>query len=169
MDRDGARIYRTSPPSVMNTRALVGLQRSSARGRADSSASRGMNGGKRVERNFSLKGIILEIDLRQRIRTGEYRGSQAAEPGYVVRAGSTRGFIGRQDACLRHSDYRFGAARLAQVDRKSARGRLPFVGPVEDLPVTKLAATAQTEAPRRYATQRERYHRKLSSAEHAGI
>ena len=108
--------------------------------------------------------MVFEVDVRQRIFAGEGGRLKPAESGNVVGAKAILPLIGRQNARLKHVRHRACVAGLRPDGGKSIGRTESLVGPIEDLPVDELAATAEADAARSDAAQGKGNHAQLASA-----
>ncbi len=116
--------------------------------------------------DFHRHGGISEIHACEGKRAGEaalvhaqktrapFDGRAEAEAGVTARF-VERPLERRLQATFQHAKDRFCAFLLSEQGEERAVGPVAFVGPVEDLPVLQLSATAERDAARADAAQRE--------------
>ena len=107
------------------------------------------------KRDFDGQGGIGEVDARQREFAGEGCRGEAREAGRVVCAQPAGAFEGRLDARFEHAGDGLAVAGLRPDGGEGVRGRVAFVGTVEDLPIAKLPAPSEADAPGADAAERE--------------
>ena len=90
--------------------------------------------------------------------SGELRRFESGEARGVVGAEAVLAFIGRQNARFENARDRLRVTGLGPDGRERVVRREAFVGPIEDFPVAELAASAEAEAARADAAQREGDH-----------
>ena len=91
------------------------------------------------------------------------------EAGSVVGAEAAGAFVGRLDARFQHARDGLAVAGLRPDGGEGVGGRVAFVGAVEDLPIAKLAASAEADAAGADAAQREGDGGEVPSGEDAGV
>ena len=126
-------------------------------------------GRKRVERHLHGQPPVAECDMRQGKLAGESRGLQTLQTGRAVRAKAERPLIRWPQAGFQHADKGRRGSVLHANRGKHIPGRHALVRTVEDLPITKLSATAEADASRPNPAERKGDLRELGSGEDARI
>ena len=126
-------------------------------------------GRKRVERHLHGQPPIAECDMRQGKLAGESRGLETLQTGRAVRAKAERPLIRRPQAGFQHADKGRRGSVLDSNRGKHVAGRHALIRTVEDLPITKLSATAEADASGPNPTERKGDLGELGSGEDARI
>ena len=123
----------------------------------------------RVERDLHRKAAIAEGDVRKRELAGERRRLQALQARRAAGAQAECALIRRREARLEDARER-GAARAFDANRGEGVIRsVALVGPIEDLPVAQLAASAEADAAGADPAEGKCNLREVRAREHARI
>ena len=122
-----------------------------------------------LERDFHWQHAVFKVDAGERKFAGEFRTFETGEAGSVAGAESVFSFVGREDAGFENAGYGLRVAGLRPNRREGVVGEEAFIRFVENLPVAKLAASAQADAARADAAQRERDHLQMFAGRDARV
>ena len=113
--------------------------------------------------------MVLEIDVREGELSGEAGGGETGKSGSVVGAEAVLAFEGRKDARFEDAREGLAGAALRPDGWERLGGAVSLVGPVEDLPVAQLAASAEAEAACADTSEGEGEHGEVASFEDARV
>ena len=123
----------------------------------------------RVERDADRHPPVTKCHACERELAGERRALQALQARRAMRPDAERTLIRRLQARLEDAHERLAPRGLDTNRRERVVRRVALVGPVEDLPIAELAATAEADATGADAAERKRDLSQIRPGEHARV